>query len=85
MDYNTKLTVAALGLCLTGAGAYAWQGPALPQPSIAIHYGIPIIFFISALVVFIGTERSDKFALWAIPTFGYGWLALVVWFGMLHH
>jgi hypothetical protein len=44
---------------------------------------VPLAFLGSALVLFIGAWMSDRFALGAIPVFGFGWLFAIVWWGLL--
>ena len=44
---------------------------------------IPGLFLASFFVVMIGSDRSLRFARWAIPILGFGWLAVIIWFGML--
>jgi hypothetical protein len=44
---------------------------------------VPGAFMLSFFGVLIGSDRSPEFARWAMPIFGFGWLMMVVWLGML--
>jgi len=44
---------------------------------------IPAFFLISFLITGVGSNLSFRFGYWAIPIFGFGWLAIIVWFGIL--
>jgi hypothetical protein len=44
---------------------------------------VPLIFLLSFIITLVGADVSDLFAYWAIPAFGFGWLAVVVYFGLL--
>lgn len=44
---------------------------------------IPALFLLSFFAVMILDKINTRIGAWAVLTFGFGWLAIVVWFGIL--
>lgn len=44
---------------------------------------VPKAFLLSFIIVFVGSFLNRYFALLAIPVFGFGWLFLIIWGGLM--
>ena len=44
---------------------------------------IPALFLLSFFAVMILDKINTRIGAWAVLIFGYGWLALIVWFGKI--